>query len=268
MSIATKLGLFLAGVIVIFSALAVAMLAQLRSVALGYDALLNTQVRQMQAARVVQVTFKKQVQEWKDILLRGYNPDDLAKYTGQFHNREAEVHAGAQALAGTVDDANARKLLTQFLAAHQVMSEKYQLAYEAYVAGQSDFKAADKMVRGQDRAPTDLFDQVVQALDGRVTASVEAQRAATARNRNLVMSGCGGLLAVFGLLGWLTVRSILRRLVGLREVSDRLSRGDLEGLVVNISGHDEIGEFGESMKGVHAAFAELIKIASSPAPLG
>jgi hypothetical protein len=40
------------------------------------------------------------VQEWKDILLRGHNADDLlAHYTKQFHDKETQVRAEAGALA-------------------------------------------------------------------------------------------------------------------------------------------------------------------------
>jgi hypothetical protein len=56
------------------------------------DMLRNLQecARQQDAARVIQVTIKKQVQEWKDSLLRGYNPEDLAKYSGQFRAAAAK----------------------------------------------------------------------------------------------------------------------------------------------------------------------------------
>ena len=47
-----------------------------------------------------------------------------------------------------------------------------------FVAGNAGLgKAADKLVRGQDRAPTDLFDKVVAApLDARVKSTVAAQQ--------------------------------------------------------------------------------------------
>jgi methyl-accepting chemotaxis protein len=263
MKISTKLIVFFCGVVTLFVLLAVALLAQTRTVSAGYDALLSQQVRQAEAARVIQVSFKKQVQEWKDILLRGHTPDDLAKYTKQFHDEELSVRSGAEALAAGMQDAACRELLNQFVRAHETMGDKYQAAYEAYVASGFDFKVADKMVRGQDRAPTNLFDQVVERLNGDVAASVAAQERAVGRARNLALALSGGLLAGLGLVGFVTVRTILERLGRLKAVSDRLARADIEGLSVDISGPDEIGQFGESMKGVHAAIEELTKLAAA-----
>src|SRR5579871_1155356 len=146
MKITTKLGLLFAGMIVVFVLLGVTLLAQMKLVSDGYDAVLASPVRDIDAARVVQVNFKKEVQEWKDTLLRGHNPEDLAKYTKQFRGQEAAVRNGAIALSQTVEDEEAHKLLIQFIAADDAMSAKYGRAYDVFVAGNADFKTADGMV--------------------------------------------------------------------------------------------------------------------------
>lgn len=263
MRIATKLLLFFSGVVVLFCVLAAALITQLTDISKTYDNLLNSSVRDMDRARVTQVNFKKEVQEWKDLLLRGSNPDDLAKYTKQFRDRSAEVDAGAAALSQTVQDPEAAALLQQFLAANQAMNEKYQRAYEVFLAQNEDFRAADKMVRGQDRQPTDLFDQVVQRLNLRLQAEVQAQAAAASRNVRLALGFSGGLLLLLGVAGLITVRSIVSRLANLRAISERLARADITGLAVPVLGSDEIGQFGESMRGVSAAIEELLKMASA-----
>jgi methyl-accepting chemotaxis protein len=265
MKITTKLGLLFAGMIAVFVVLSGVLLLQLRIVSGGYDAVLASPVHDMDAARVVQVNFKKEVQEWKDTLLRGHNPKDLAKYTKQFHEREVSVRDGARALADSVQDNEARVLLSQFVAADDVMSAKYAKAWNVYVAGHADYKAADTLVRGQDRKPTDLFDKVVERLEARVQSTIGAQQAQVRENENMTLAVAGGLLFLLGLLGFLTVRSIVRRLASLRAVSHKLALADVEGLSIDISGKDEIGEFGESMKGVRAAIEELLHMAQSPA---
>lgn len=263
MKITTKLGLLFAGMIIVFILLGVTLLAQMKLVSDGYDAVLASPVRDIDAARVVQVNFKKEVQEWKDTLLRGHNPADLAKYSKQFHDEQAAVRAGAVALSQTVEDQEAHKLLVRFIAADDIMNAKYQRAYDVYVAGNADFKGADRLVRGQDRAPTDLFDKVVQRLDARVKSTVAAQQLSVRRNQTLALGISAGLLCLLGLFGFLTVRSIVQRLAALRAVSGRLANADVEGLSIDISGRDEIGEFGESMKGVHAAIEELLHVAQT-----
>jgi methyl-accepting chemotaxis protein len=262
MKISTKLlGLSLGSVAVV-AGLAIVLTGELRSVSAGYDALLQGPVRQAEAARKTQVDFKKQVQEWKDILLRGHNPDDLAKYTRQFHEQEANVKAEAQALAVEVEDPDTRQLLQDFIAADATLSQKYQLAYDTYEKGRFDFKAADKLVRGQDRTPTDLFDKVVSGLNAQVAARIAAQRAEALRQQNMALTVAGALLLLLCLMGYIVVRSVVKRLARLMAISDRLAKADIDGLSIDISGDDEIGKFGESMKGVAAAVAELLVVAS------
>ena len=44
----------------------------------------------------MEAEFKKQVQEWKDTLLRGKKPEALKKYWGNFQRREKTVRNEAQ----------------------------------------------------------------------------------------------------------------------------------------------------------------------------
>jgi methyl-accepting chemotaxis protein len=258
MNISTKLiGLSL-GTAVVFGGLAATLVGELKSMSASYNELLQGSVREAEVARVTQVDFKKQVQEWKDILLRGQNPDDLAKYAKQFHEQEAKVMAEAQTLAGTVEDPAAKQLLNDFLTADDTLSRKFQTAYDVYVNEKFDFKAADKIVRGQDRPPTDLFDKVVAQLNARVAAQVAAQQAEVIRQRNTALIVSGALLVLISLMGIIVVRGVLMRLDRLKAVSGRLARADVQGLSIDISGKDEIGEFGESLKSVAAAIRELL----------
>ena len=59
MKITTKLGLLFAGMITVFVLLGVTLLAQMKLVSNGYDALLASPVRDIDAARVVQVNFRR-----------------------------------------------------------------------------------------------------------------------------------------------------------------------------------------------------------------
>src|SRR6185503_9796534 len=106
---------------------------QLQHTTTTYDAVLGQdEVQHQDRARVMQVDFKKQVQEWKNLLLRGHKYEDFQKYRESFKKEEGGVRQGAQALLKDVSDANAHKQIQVFLTAHESMGKSYETAIQAF----------------------------------------------------------------------------------------------------------------------------------------
>ena len=214
--IAAKLGLVMAAMTVITALVASVLFVQLRQVTTTYDAILGTQVRTALAAREMQVEFKKQVQEWKDILLRGSTPADLTTYTTQFHDESAQVDRLGNALLATAPDDAIRDEVRQFLVEHGTLNQNYEAALAPFVAaGAKDPTVPDRAVRGQDRPPTARIDGLVARLETAVTDRVAAQNArVAAQQRVLAIVGVIALLFLLGTLAFV-VAGIVRPLRAL-----------------------------------------------------
>jgi len=170
-------------------------LINLRETNASFEDLLRESNRTQSLARRTQVGFKKQVQEWKDILLRGYDPAALQKHMDGFRNEARNVHALAVELQSTVAGrAEIRKLTEEFLSAHETMGAAYEKALAAFVAekGQNP-RVADEMVKGQDRAPTALIDQIAD-LSAQQSANQGAAITATIVTVVIALLGAFALL--------------------------------------------------------------------------
>jgi methyl-accepting chemotaxis protein len=190
---------------------------QLQRTSATYDAILGQdQVQHQDRARVMQVEFKKQVQEWKDLLLRGRKFEDFQKYKTAFTTREAAVHTMAEALLKDVKDPDAHKKIQDFMDAHQKMGVSYAAAIEAFSVNKGgDFGAADAMVKGMDRPPTDAVDALVARLQQVIVGVREAQKADVAASIRwstiTVMAVFVGILFVVALI----IRTTRREMVDL-----------------------------------------------------
>jgi methyl-accepting chemotaxis protein len=260
MRISTKLIAITLGSGVIVSGLILSLVVELRSVSTGYTHILQGLVLQAEQARQAQVDFNVQVLDWKNILLRGQAPGDMAKHTAEFHAQEAKVKAEVAALSVTVDDPAARTLLSDFLITNDTLSAKYLAAYGVYVKQGFNSKVADALVRADELAPNDIFNYVVAQLNGEAAASASAEKAKSVRQLVILLLIVGGLLLVDTLVYCSVLFGVIRRLGQLKAVSDRLAVADIEGLSIDISGHDEIGGIGDSLKGVEAALHELLAV--------
>jgi methyl-accepting chemotaxis protein len=117
------------------------------------------------AILIMQSDFKKQVQEWKNVLLRGDDPAALAKYWKYFETDEQKVQLSADALLVSLEQPEARALVSQFQQAHRRMGEDYRKGLEAFKASGFDSKAGDRAVKGMDRKPTEMLTQASDALN-------------------------------------------------------------------------------------------------------
>jgi methyl-accepting chemotaxis protein len=194
------------GALIVGLAAAGVLAFELQNVSDTYSRLLSQDgVQHQDRARVMQVEFKKQVQEWKDLLLRGYQYENFQKYQTNFRNEEAAVKDKAQALEHDVQDETARTMIADFLTAHEKMSASYATAMNSFATSKGlDVTGADAKVKGQDRPPTDLIDKLVGRLQQVVADRRESEQAMVARSIRIVMVAIAlvfaGIIAVLTLL--------------------------------------------------------------------
>ena len=196
----------------------------------------------------MQVQFKIQVQEWKDLLLRGRDPAKLQQYWEAFQKQESAVQQTANELQKTLPPGAATDLLRDFAEAHRKLGEGYRTGFAAYQAASFDSAAGDKAVAGIDRPPTALLTKVVAQIGDDANA-VQTQARDLAQRQLYV--GVGGMCVaiVAGLAGFflLTTRSVIRPLAQVTEQVEKLTRDSDFTVRMPATGRDEIGRLGTAL---------------------
>jgi methyl-accepting chemotaxis protein len=196
----------------------------------------------------METDFKKQVQEWKDTLLRGKAPEALEKYWGNFQQREADVRRDGERLTRSIADSAAIQLLTQFLSAHKSMGEAYRHGLDEFKSHDSDSAVGDKAVAGIDRAPTELLTKARERL-----VSLAAARAAAAEqdvDRTMTMAALllAAVVAVAVMVFLVAIqRGVSRPLVKIVGVLGDLAKGNTAVEVSGLNRRDELGLIANSV---------------------
>jgi len=157
----------------------------------------------VETARNAQVHFKIQVQEWKNTLLRGADPQDFARYQASFQQEERVVNEQLKTLTGL-----ARQIgltapeIDAVIGVLATLGSQYRKALQDFrPADVGSARVVDRQVRGADRPPTDQMDRIVaefQARAGEIERAIEEDTATRYRTlRAISTSGTAvGVLLV------------------------------------------------------------------------
>nr|WP_193073371.1 methyl-accepting chemotaxis protein [Pseudomonas sp. FME51] len=202
------------------------------------------------------LTFKTQVQEWKNVLLRGSKESDLDRYWQQFQDSEKQV----QALLGKIIEQDLsgtfRERLVSLQREHRGLGEKYRDGLQRFMAAGRDPVAGDNMVRGIDRATSEQLEQLVTEINQQVTSEVQHIRTATLRTVWLSVLGMvGAALLIGGLASWLISRQLVSPITRLIRQIEQLSQGRFDEQITS-QRQDELGVLAQAANQLRSFLAE------------
>jgi hypothetical protein len=153
-------------------------------------------------ARSAQVNFQRQIQEWKNVLLRGGNTTLLDTHWKGFEAREVQMDKELDQLLVLLRDLKGMDDLEASVAKlrqnHGALGKRYRAALLKYTTLDTTAQQAiDTEVRGMDRATSTGIDALVSKLQAAIEARFKAeatQMRDTMRINLLIAAGIAALL--------------------------------------------------------------------------
>lgn len=209
----------------------------------------------MDAARQSQVSFQRQVQEWKNTMLRGYDLTLQAKYWNGFEAREAEMQHGLSALEQQLIQlkmTEATGKVNQLILDHQQLGKQYRAAIQPYLGQPMTLEMMqqiDTAVRGIDRPTSSGMDGLVQFMQQQVQQRFDQQSVQVRNDANKKQAFLFGVTLILALLlsvaMLLLIRNLLQQLGADPEdavaATARIATGDLTQALQALSPHSLIG---------------------------
>ena len=223
-----------------------------------YEALVNEDFSRLERIGDLNIAFKTQVQEWKNVLLRGHDRKDREKYWQRFEDRALEISDEVTRLIDSIDDGPARELLIAFRDVYPGMIDAYREGYRQFLDTDYNHIAADSVVRGIDREPTALLLEAVEETAGEADSVSAALLARTARST--VVTAVLIVLTTLVTVAFLTImfeRRIIRPITDIGRVSRSLAAGDFtDG--IRTERQDQIGDLTRNVEMIRTDLGELV----------
>ena len=187
--------------------------------------------------------FQTQIQEWKNVLLRGTNNEDREKYWSRFQTSGEKIISLLQAQSNnTALNPGSIRKIKQLIEDYRRVLTQYRSGYQTYVERGYDYAQADAEVRGIDRPITVALNDIVTEIDKTVELKVAQleEEAGDALFFTILLVIVVATVSVVGVNYFLT-RSTIKPIYELNTLLLALSEGDYSKSVSRRS-EDEIGK--------------------------
>lgn len=207
----------------------------------SYRALLEGPLRASGLVNEANLAFKGQVQEWKNILLRGGEVQEMNRYWTQFEKEERQVQALLADIILLDIAPQTRVQVEQLREEHQRLRDAYRAGLQAFRDGGLDPLDGDRNVRGIDRATSDQMAALVNTIE---THAAEQSRLIESRTDRAVWMGIcvllGSAVLICLLSIWLVNRRLVSPITGLIGQIEQLANGRI-GSPIRTDRDDELG---------------------------
>lgn len=199
-------------------------------------------------SRIIQVSFKKQVQEWKNILLRGNEAENFGKYLKQFHQEETFINTTLIQLKKDslfLESEELAILIDESVNQHKNLGNKYHEALKSFDPNDVlAHRKVDKAVKGIDREPTDKFDLLVVKMDTAGKASlIKLYKKILIQSISIMLIG----ILIIGLFVFFIIKSIFGSINSILSISEKMAGCDLSTDII-VKGKDEMAVLHKSIQ--------------------
>ena len=222
-------------------------LDQLETELNNYNELITQTVSLDKKITELNYLFKIQVQEWKNVLLRGHVEKKREKYWDKFQQKHKQIQQKTTNLIAKLDDNDARKLLVKFQHIHSALDGKYLQGYNAYINSDFNSEIGDKAVSGIDREPSKLLAEAALIESSLIKSKAKATNDSFLNQIFWIYIIISIFIIAIIIITWLTLQNIFVKPLDkiLKEIQ-QVATGDFC-TEIDIGRSDELGELSRNL---------------------
>lgn len=236
--------------------------SDLAGVRVGVETLVNIQT--------ASIDFKTQVQEWKNILIRGNRGEEFARYEKSFFAKEAVVQErlknAVEVIKKKNDPTNASAIndLETLIKAHAELGNAYRSALAGFDKTDPEAgKKVDVAVKGKDRATTEGINKIVMSLEKsefeHFDKQIVAARTSFVSSRNLLIGMIVIGFILTSAIAFLTMRQISAQIENVQKTTADVKQNLDLTRRIPIAGNDEMALVAGSVNSLLDEFQSVLR---------
>lgn len=258
-NVQTRLTILVGGGVALLTLVASIAIFQLKTHIHQYHHLLDNSLQHERDISALNYQYKVQVQEWKNVLLRGKDSAKYQQYWGEFTRLQQEIQHQGKALAEKLPDGESKSLLQNFLRAHAAAFSKYEDGARAFSSADFDPSVGDKAVTGIDREPSKMLKDCASVISKNV-ADTNLQLDESSANvilwSHLLVVAVG--LAVIALVLATLKSSFVAPLRALSQHLEEMARGNFSGQL-RLNQEGELGQLNDNINRMQRSLVTILQ---------